>query len=118
MSGALDPERLAATERIAQVRARFLEKLPARLEGLVALAAKAGGDADDAPDAREALRIGLHNLSGSAPTLGLVEIGRRAGEIERRVISRQLPNGALAPTVASEVARDISVLADAAPRSS
>lgn len=115
MSGALDPERLAATERIAQVRARFLANLPARLEGLAALALKAGGDAPEAQEAREALRIGLHNLSGSAPTLGLVEIGRLAGEIERRVISKQLPNGGLAPPVASEVAHDVSALGDVAP---
>lgn len=108
-----DDARQRTSERLAAVRERFAEKLEGRLEGLCDLArAAAGEDAAEAAAACGSLRIGLHNLSGSAPTLGFVALGRRAAMLEARVTAERDAGGRLSPSTAAEFVREIAGLAD------
>jgi HPt (histidine-containing phosphotransfer) domain-containing protein len=89
-----------------------VDRLPTRLAELAGLA-KAASEREgaEAAEARDALRRGLHNLAGSAPTLGLHELGRRAGELEARVIASAAAEP-LRPDLADGLARDIERLVD------
>ncbi len=114
MSAEDEDVRAKVARRIAEVRAKFLANLRGRSAELSALARAAGDPADaDAGKARDALRLGLHNLVGAAPTLGLQALGRRAAELEARVMSSPaLGAGGLDAATAEALARDIESLAD------
>jgi HPt (histidine-containing phosphotransfer) domain-containing protein len=110
-----DQARLRTAERIAAVRSRFLAGLAERTKTLAELAlAAAGPDPASAAAAGDGLRLGLHNLAGAAPTLGLVALGRRAASLEKRVIAERSEDGRLSAPVAAEIARDVKALTDTA----
>lgn len=99
------------SERIAQVRERFAAGLGARKEALCALARTAGGtDRDAAAKATDELRLGLHNLAGGAPTLGLTALGEAAAELEKLLVMKKLPDGGLDASIADELAVAIEAL--------
>jgi hypothetical protein len=83
-----DPARERLVAKIDAVRDRFLTGLDARRRGLIDLCNQAAGEeAGPAGEARLALRRGLHNLAGAASTLGLVQLGRAASDIEAAVVA-------------------------------
>lgn len=101
------PENRAAA-RIAIVRARFVTMLPQRVEALCELARRAASeDLAEAKEAGDAVRLGLHNLSGGAPTLGFTELGRRARDLERRFIAARRADGGVNVKIAEDLAREI-----------
>lgn len=106
-----DQARLRTAERIAAVRTRFIAGLGERTAALADLARTAAGpDAAAASAAGDSLRLGLHNLAGAAPTLGLVALGRRAAALEKRVIAARFKDSRLPADVAAEIARDVAAL--------
>jgi hypothetical protein len=108
-----DPEGLKrrTSERIAEVRARFAAGIGARAQALAGLAGTAGAaDREAAAKAAEDLRLGLHNLAGGAPTLGLAVLGQAAAALEKRLVAQRLPDGGLAGGVADELAAEIGKL--------
>jgi HPt (histidine-containing phosphotransfer) domain-containing protein len=108
-----DQARLRTEERIAAVRARFLAGLGDRAAQLAEAArAAAGPDAAAAASAGDSLRLGLHNLAGASPTLGLLNLGRRAAALEKRVIALRGEDGRLQPRDSEELVREILALAD------
>lgn len=111
MSVEADDARARLREKIEAVRTRFLARLGGRIEELRSLAERAaGGDAAEAAAARAALRRGLHNLAGAAPTLGLHAIGRKAAELEASVMAA--PGGGLPPDQARDLTAALGRLAD------
>lgn len=109
-----DPEGLKrrTSERIAEVRARFAAGLGARTEALSALAREAGGaDRVRAAVAADELRLGLHNLAGGAPTLGLAALGETAAALEKRLVAGRSPDGGLEAALAGDLEEDIRTLA-------
>jgi hypothetical protein len=115
MGAEADDAQRRLREKIEAVRARFLTKLGIRLEELRVLTAQAATpDGAEAAAARLALRRGLHNLAGAAPILGLHALGRKAGELEARVIAAPEDDGGLPPDLALEVSTAIASLADLA----
>lgn len=109
--------RARTAERIAEVRGRFVAGLDARLAALCDLAhAAASADPVAASAAADSLRLGLHNLAGGAPTLGLTEVGRRAAGLERLLIEERSGDGRISAKAAAELAAAIEGLSrDAAP---
>ncbi|WP_020178291.1 Hpt domain-containing protein [Methylopila sp. M107] len=101
-------ERQRAQARVAEIRSRFVAGLDDRLAELSELARSTGGP--DGKDAWDRLRLGLHNLSGAAPTLGLADLGRGAGEIEEIAIGRRRPDGGLSADDAGHVAELVLAL--------
>jgi HPt (histidine-containing phosphotransfer) domain-containing protein len=111
MTSAKEEAKEGVLKRIAAVKARFVAGLSARTDELSGLATQAAAsDPDMAAGARDALRIGLHNLSGAAPTLGLHELGRRASELEADLMSQ--PAGRIDPAFAEALAIEIAALAE------
>lgn len=108
-----DPDKRARTaERIAEVRARFLDGLAERVGALAAIARRC--DNDDAAArvaAFDELRLGLHNLAGGAPILGLSSLGQRAAEVEARVLAARKDGRPLSRDTAEDLASDIESLA-------
>ncbi|MFC3693017.1 Hpt domain-containing protein [Chenggangzhangella methanolivorans] len=103
------------SERIAEVRARFASGLGQRAEALSALArGAASADRSVADKAADDLRLGLHNLAGGAPTLGLADLGKAAAALEKRLIAERLADGGLELSVAERLAGDIERLPDLA----
>lgn len=109
-----DKDRAArASERVAAVRARFVDGLPRKVEALAELADRAASpDAGAASAAADGLRLGLHNLAGGAPTLGLPDLGAKAAALERRLIAARRPDGSLDPETAGALAAEIMALAE------
>lgn len=109
-----DSSRRRAAERIAIVRARFVETLPAKLAALCEFARRAAGDdVAAAVRAGDALRLGLHNLSGGAPTLGFADVGARARSLEKRFIAARLSDGRIDRATADRLAAEIEGVGDA-----
>lgn len=106
-----DDSRVRTAERIAAVRRRFAATLGERLATLAALAIKAGSGGETAAKAFDGLRLGLHNLSGSAPTIGFRGLGARAGELEVETVGRRRPDGGLLRADAEMLAERIAALA-------
>ncbi|WP_245479523.1 Hpt domain-containing protein [Hansschlegelia zhihuaiae] len=105
--------RARTAQRIAAVRARFLAGLGDRLAQLAEAAhAASGPDAAAAAAAGDSLRLGLHNLAGASPTLGLLELGRRAAQLEKRVIASRVAGGGLPSDASGELVRDILALVE------
>ena len=99
-------------ERLAAVRRRFLEGFSGRrseLIGLLEIAATGEGDA--AAAALDDLRRGLHSLAGSAPTLGLTEIGAWARALEARLADGPRTDGRLDGAAARRLQTDIATFA-------
>lgn len=108
-----DGLRRRTSERIAEVRARFSAGLGRKVEALTELAlAAGGGDRQAAAAAADNLRLGLHNLAGGAPTLGLGPLGDAAAALEKRLAAERLADGGLEPTVARLLATSIERLAE------
>lgn len=84
------PNTEALARRIAEIRARFLEALPQRLDEIDALAAGLvplpAGDETGGRDGIAALHRIVHNIAGIAPTLGLPRIGGEALAIDRALV--------------------------------
>lgn len=111
MNDEAEEARRRTSERIAEVRARFAAGLTERVNALSALAMTAGGaDRAAAAEAFGGLRLGLHNLAGGAPTLGLPALGRAAATLEKRLIAARCPDGGLDAETAAALARDVAVL--------
>lgn len=99
------------SDRIAEVRARFSAGLGQKVEALTALALSAGAeDRRAAATAADNLRLGLHNLAGGAPTLGLGPLGEAAAALEKRLAAERLPDGGLDAGVARALAASIERL--------
>lgn len=106
--------RARTRERIAEVRERFVAGLGARVLALSDLAREAAGDDPVAASAAaDSLRLGLHNLAGGAPTLGLTAVGKTAAALERRLIDERLGDGRLPESAAADLAIEIAALANA-----
>ena len=104
--------RARTAARIAEVRVRFEAGLGGRLAALGDLAFQAAGqDPVAAAAASDSLRLGLHNLAGGAPTLGLTKVGRRAAALERFLIDERSGDGRISPKAAAELASAIAGLA-------
>lgn len=74
--------RAKITAAVEAVRTRFLASFDDRLAELESLAAAAcAGD----EDARVALQRGLHTVAGTAPTLGLHDLGAAVRALEEAV---------------------------------
>lgn len=98
-------------QRLDAVKDRFAKGLDDRLANLSGLArAAAGPNRSEAVAACESLRLGLHNLSGSAPTIGFEELGQRARVLESRVIAARGSEARLSPDDAEAFAKDITDL--------
>lgn len=109
-----DDARRRTSARLAAIRERFALGLEKRLEELSKQAlAAAGEDKAQAAAACESLRLGLHNLSGSAPTIGFVALGRRAATLEAWVMAERGTDGRLPPSAAADLADEIAALASA-----
>ncbi|MFC7053017.1 Hpt domain-containing protein [Hansschlegelia quercus] len=93
-------------QRIAVVRQRFVDSLPSKAQEMAALAQRAV--AADGEPARHALRLKLHNIAGSAPTIGLAMLGQRASELEAEVMAP--PQGPLAPDRAAKLSAALGAL--------
>jgi HPt (histidine-containing phosphotransfer) domain-containing protein len=100
-----DPKEELA-QRIAIVRQRFVESLPDKAGEMAKLAQRAV--APDGEPARHALRLKLHNIAGSAPTIGLATLGQRASELEAEVMAS--PEGPFAPERAARLAAALGAL--------
>lgn len=99
------------SERIAEVRARFAAGIGAKAQTLAALARTAGGaDRAAAAKASEELRLGLHNLAGGAPTLGLSDLGEAAAVLEKRLVAERLSDGGVETAEATAIAEGIEKL--------
>lgn len=98
--------RAELARRIADVRRRFLYALPDKIAEMAALAIEASGP--DGETARHALRLKLHSMAGSAPTIGLLAIGRHAGELEAEVMAA--PEGPFSEVRATELSAAIEAL--------
>lgn len=111
MSDEAEDARRRTSERIAEVRARFAAGLTERARTLAELAWTAGGaDRVAAAEAFCGLRLGLHNLAGGAPTLGLPALGRAAATLEKRLIAARSPDGGLDAEAAAALAHDVAGL--------
>ncbi len=95
------------SDSIAGIRARFVEGFAERAHDLSMLARQAGQPNGAA--ARQTLRLKLHNLVGSAPTIGLPALGLRIAEIEAALASA--PPGSLDARLAHRLASEIGALA-------
>jgi HPt (histidine-containing phosphotransfer) domain-containing protein len=104
-----DPKEELA-QRIAIVRQRFVDSLPEKAGEMAALAQRAV--AADGEPARHALRLKLHNIAGSAPTIGLVTLGLRASELEAEVMAS--PEGPFAPDRAAKLSAALGALPNSA----
>lgn len=74
--------RAKITAAVEAVRTRFLARFDDRLAELESLAAAAAAGDEDA---RVALQRGLHTIAGTAPTLGLHDLGAQARELEETI---------------------------------
>lgn len=98
-------------QRLAAVKDRFAKGLDDRLANLSSLArAAAGPRLPEAAAACESLRLGLHNLTGSAPTIGFDALGQRARVLESRVIAARGSKGRLSQDDAEAFAQEITDL--------
>lgn len=111
MASGDDESRARTVERIAAVRRRFADGLNDRLEALAELAVEAGSGGAAAAKAFDGLRLGLHNLSGSAPTIGFPGLGARAGALEAETVRHRRTEGGLSRVDAEILARRIAALA-------
>jgi len=107
-----DHVRTLLAARIEVARTRLLDSLAQRTEELAALVETAAGNDAAAQAAREALRMALHNLAGSAPTIGLTVLGARARDLETTLVAA--PPGPLPADFAQRLSRDLKQLASLA----
>ncbi|HVI27372.1 Hpt domain-containing protein [Hansschlegelia sp.] len=107
-----DHVRTLLAARIDVARTRLLDSLAQRTEELAALVETASGDDAAAQAARDALRMALHNLAGSAPTIGLAVVGARARDLEATLVAA--PTGPLTAEFAQRLRRDLRALASVA----
>jgi diguanylate cyclase (GGDEF)-like protein len=80
------PQVPTARDRIARLRASFVEQLPQRLDDMQALWASLQ-DAGDSAETIDALHRGLHNLKGTASSFGFADLARAAEQAEACVIA-------------------------------
>lgn len=100
----------AAKARLAQAiagaRAKTLALLDAKTDEIVALVRRAQGS--DWEDARRTLRLRLHNLAGSSPTIGLAALGAEARRLEVELDAT--PNGPFSEQEAQRFERAVDAL--------
>jgi len=77
---------------LAGLRAEYVAQWPARFGKLMALASACREEPGDAA-ALEELHRTLHTIAGTAGSLGLAELGRRAREIECVIDGLMAPSG-------------------------
>ena len=80
------PQASTARDRIARLRATFVEQLPQRLDAMQALWASLQ-DASAHAETIDALHRGLHNLKGTASSFGFADLARAAEQAEACVIA-------------------------------
>ncbi|MFD1701813.1 Hpt domain-containing protein [Methylopila henanensis] len=85
-----DAARARLKTALDAVRARFVAGLEARTGALAELALAARERRSPGPDlARADLLRGLHSIAGSAPTVGLRDLGARARVLEAMVAAAE-----------------------------
>ncbi len=72
--------------RLEGIRVKFVASLAGKVEEFETLMERIISD-DDAAEALEELRLGVHKLRGVAPTLGLQKLGSFAAESEDSIIA-------------------------------
>ncbi|GLK81064.1 Hpt domain-containing protein [Methylopila turkensis] len=98
-----DAARARLETALEAVRARFVAGLDARTGALVELARAAREHQPPGSDlARADLLRGLHSIAGSAPTVGLRDLGARARALEALVASAER-DGGLVPDIVEDI---------------
>ncbi len=100
----------AFAERMAQVRARFATKLQDRLAALDGAIPQLIGDGDAVRNALESAHRTAHDLCGIGPTLGFVDTGRAARQVEQLLLEPLRAGRGLADQEASVLRSKIEAL--------
>lgn len=74
------------SERMAQIRRRFAEKLPTKIADTTAALPNLTGEGSGVVDAVAAAYRRFHDLCGIAPTIGFTETGRVARSLDNILI--------------------------------
>lgn len=79
-----EPRKLTLQEKIAQLRADYLARLPGELECLRELAAHLHGEAGDRPILVE-LHQRLHKVTGTAGSFGCGDLTQASRQVEQKI---------------------------------
>jgi diguanylate cyclase (GGDEF)-like protein len=110
MAGQDTPKASTARERIARLRATFVEQLPQRLDAMHALWASLQGGGDNA-ETIDGLHRGLHNLKGTASSFGYTDLAHAAEQAEACVMAAlESGAGALAAKCVADVGGSLAAL--------
>jgi HPt (histidine-containing phosphotransfer) domain-containing protein len=94
----LDSREARIAAELAQLRTRYLERLPLELSELAGLAAGLAGCASERPQIEE-LQHRLHKLAGSGGVFGLLDLSHQARRLEqtaRELLTQLEQDGAAA----------------------
>jgi hypothetical protein len=101
-------------ERLAKVRFRFASTLEGKIEDTYSALDQLSGNGEDVADAMEATYRRIHGICGVGPTVGFVQTGRIAREVEAILLEPYRAHRGFTVNEAASFRKKLHVLREAA----